>query len=359
MSSVATHYPELKTFAHATPGVVNASLEFDVHSLRPTYRLTLGLPGRSNALLIAERLGLDRSVIEKARAQINPEDLRADRLLDDIRKERNRTSRERQKLEKARKHAAGRVRELEAELAQTEQVRLEARARARAEGELEVAVLRQNIETLKARLKKARQPLDAVRDIEDRAQELEAQIEAPVEIPRPAAESTTGQPFSLGERVFVSELKSSGVITALTEVDAEVQVGTLRVRAKLVDLQHGKGMDSGPGTARRPGSTGVRTAEAPSRGGAKSSVMPRTSPGLEVSLRGRLVDDGLLELDRYLERAYGAGLPFVRIIHGKGTGRMRDAVRAALKDHPYVDSFEEGGENEGGAGVTIARLARG
>ena len=97
---VATHYPELKTFAHSTEHVVNASLEFDIKTLRPTYKLTLGLPGRSNALLIAQKLGLAQSIIDAARAEINPLDLRADKLLDDIRKERNRTSREREKLEK-------------------------------------------------------------------------------------------------------------------------------------------------------------------------------------------------------------------------------------------------------------------
>ncbi|HVF24890.1 MAG TPA: hypothetical protein VNA23_03325, partial [Anaerolineales bacterium] len=99
---VATHYPELKTFAHSTEGVVNASLEFDIKTLRPTYHLTIGLPGRSNALLIAQRLGLPQPIIDSAKAEIHPDDLRADKLLDDIRKERNRTSRERQKLEKAR-----------------------------------------------------------------------------------------------------------------------------------------------------------------------------------------------------------------------------------------------------------------
>ena len=99
---VATHYPELKTFAHSTDGVVNASLEFDVQTLRPTYHLTIGLPGRSNALAIAQRLGLDPQLVAAARSEINPDDLRADKLLDDIRKERNRTSRAGEKLEKAR-----------------------------------------------------------------------------------------------------------------------------------------------------------------------------------------------------------------------------------------------------------------
>ena len=99
---VATHYPELKAFAHSVDGVVNASLEFDVATLRPTYKLTIGLPGRSNALAIASRLGLPEAIISDARNEVNPDELRADKLLDDIRKERNRSGREREKTEKAR-----------------------------------------------------------------------------------------------------------------------------------------------------------------------------------------------------------------------------------------------------------------
>jgi DNA mismatch repair protein MutS2 len=110
---VATHYPELKTYAHATEGVVNASLEFDIATLRPTYKLTIGLPGRSNALAIATRLGLDPEIVAAARNEVNPENIRADKLLDDIRKERNRTGRERDKIEKTRKRGEELNRELE------------------------------------------------------------------------------------------------------------------------------------------------------------------------------------------------------------------------------------------------------
>jgi len=356
---VATHFPELKAFAHATPGVVNASLEFDVQTLRPTYRLTIGLPGRSNALLIAQRLGLDQGIIAAAREHIDPAELRADKLLDDIRKERNRTSREREKLEKTRQHGEKRARELESELKKVEDQRREVLARARAEGELEVAVLRQNIDSLRARLKEARQPLEALREIEAKAQEIQETIEAPVERRQLGAVVAPPVSFALGERVFVPELKSDGIITALAEADAEVQIGSLRVRAKLVHLQHSgepSRTESAESTAR------VRSA----RGGdaATSKVgVPAGSrhplPGMDVNLRGKLVEDGLEELERYLEKAYGAGLPFVRIIHGKGTGRMRAAVRAALKENPYVSSFEEAQDNEGGAGVTIAKLASG
>ncbi len=359
---VATHYPELKTFAHGTEGVVNASLEFDIKTLRPTYRLTIGLPGRSNALAIAQRLGLNPDLVAAAKSEINPDDLRADKLLDDIRKERNRTSREREKLEKARARLEAQTQEIEKRLGKIEDERREVLAKARAEGELEVAVLKQNLESLRSQLKKARQPLEALKAIEEKAAAFQDEMEAPVERRQTAntgpsqgvpAGSTpySQQPFALGERVFLATLKAEGILTALGESDAEVQIGSLRVRARFGDLQ------------RKAGQALVETRKAKTADRDSSNEQPaafnlKTSPGMEVNLRGKLVEDGLNELDRYLEKAYSAGLPFVRIVHGKGTGRMREAVRAALKDSPYVNSFEEAHDNEGGAGVTVAKLAR-
>jgi DNA mismatch repair protein MutS2 len=345
---VATHYPELKTFAHSTQGVVNASLEFDVRTLRPTYRLTIGLPGRSNALLIAQRLGLDQEIIAAARQEIDPADLRADKLLDDIRKERNRSSREREKLEKARSTAEQRTHELEHELEKLEDRRRDVLARARAEGELEVAVLKQNIESLKGQLQTARQPLEVLRDIEQQAQDIQESIEAPVER-RPTSKRQST--FALGERVFLGALQAEGIITALAASEAEVQIGSLRLRARLLDLEK----PSSPSIQPHAGTHGDISATQVARAGRKSQGSG--SPGIEISLRGKLVEDGLDDLDKYLEKAYAAGLPFVRIVHGKGTGKMREAVRAALKDSPYVKSFEEARENEGGAGVTIVMLA--
>lgn len=347
MTLVATHYPELKTFAHSTEGVVNASLEFDIKTLRPTYQLTIGLPGRSNALLIAQRLGLPPSIIEAAKGDINPDNLRADKLLDDIRKERNRMSRERQKLEKARERLEAQTRELEQRLEKIEDERREVLARARAEGELEVAILKKNIDSLKSQLKKARQPLQALQEIEKKVESIEEKIEAPVERRQAATPGTSSlhRPLSLGERVTVSTLNAEGIVTALGESDAEVQVGSLRVRARLTDLQRKSGV---PATDEPPQTRLDRPKET-------SAV---SSPGLELNLRGKLVEEGLEELDRYLEKAYSAGLLFVRIVHGKGTGKLREAVRHALKSNPYVASFEEPKENEGGAGVTVARMAK-
>ena len=350
---VATHYPELKTFAHSTEGVVNASLEFDIRTLRPTYRLTIGLPGRSNALLIAQRLGLSPQIINSARAEINPEDLRADKLLDDIRKERNRTARERQKLEKARDRLEAQTKALEARLEKIEDERREVLAKARAEGELEVAVLRRNIDSLRSQLRKAKQPLDALNKIEEKVEAIEEKVEAPVERRQTVDRGpsyTFNRPLSLGERVTVTTLNTEGVVTALGESDADVQVGSLRVRARLVDLVR-KGQEEESPEKKEEGRQAAE--------GSGRAVLSNTkSPGLELNLRGKLVEDGLEDLERYLERAYSSGLLFVRIVHGKGTGRMREAVRNALKDSPYVASFEEPKENEGGAGVTVAKIAK-
>jgi DNA mismatch repair protein MutS2 len=357
---VATHYPELKTFAHSTEGVVNASLEFDIKTLRPTYRLTIGLPGRSNALLIAQRLGLPQPIIEAARGEINPDDLRADKLLDDIRKERNRTSRERQKLEKARDRLEAQTKELEKRLEKIEDERREVLARARAEGELEVAVLKRNIDSLKSQLKKAKQPLQALKELEEQVEEIEEKIEAPVER-RQAIDrgpSSVNRPLSLGERVTVSTLHADGIITALGESDAEVQIGSLRVRARLADLvrKASEPVPSNPSPVATDQSSVANQQVA--EGSGRAALSSTKSPGIEINLRGKLVEDGLEELERYLERAYSSGLLFVRIVHGKGTGKLREAVRNALKSSPYVASFEEPKENEGGAGVTVAKMAK-
>jgi DNA mismatch repair protein MutS2 len=348
---VATHYPELKTFAHSTEGVVNASLEFDIKTLRPTYRLTIGLPGRSNALLIAQRLGLPQPIIESARGELSPDDLRADKLLDDIRKERNRTSRERQKLEKARDKLEAQTKDLEKRLEKIEDERREVIARARAEGELEVAVLKRNIDSLKSQLKKAKQPLEAIHAIEERMEKIEEKVEAPVERKSDQLSAVSNQSLRLGERVTVSTLNAEGVVTALGESDAEVQIGSLRVRARLVDLMR-KGREE-----EIPDGKKKEERKQNMEGSERVSVNTK-SPGIEINLRGKLVEDGLDELERYLERAYSSGLLFVRIVHGKGTGKMREAVRNALKSSSYVASFEEPKDNEGGAGVTVAKMAK-
>jgi DNA mismatch repair protein MutS2 len=350
---VATHFPELKTFAHTNQGVVNASLEFNVQTLRPTYKLTIGLPGRSNALAIAQRLGLPQEIIETAKSEINPDDLRADKLIGDIHRQRKIAFKESEKAERSRSEARKLERDLEERLEKIDEERQEVLEQARAEGELEIEVLKAQLKSLKAELKKARQPLDELNKIEEKVEVVEEEIQKPVSR-KHKAESSHGKPVSheplkVGEKVLLKRLGNEGTILSLDEDEAEIQSGPLRMRVPLEELKRKQEAADGepPEIVNRQSAIGNR----------KSSIALSPSPGIELNLRGQRAEDALEMLDRYLEKATMAGLPFVRIIHGKGTGKLRQEVRAALKNHPNVLSYEEGGDKEGGAGVTVAKLA--
>jgi DNA mismatch repair protein MutS2 len=231
---VATHYPELKTFAHTTPGVVNASLEFNVQTLRPTYRLTLGLPGRSNALAIAARLGLPPEIIAAARAEVNPDDLRADKLIGDIHRQRKVAFKESEKAERARAEARRLERQLEERLEKIEEERQKVLEQARAEGELEVEVLKAQLKTLRDELKKARQPLEALEAVEEKIEVVEENLQEKARKHRGKGEKPlSGRPLSVGEKVILKGLGNQGTIISLDGDQAEVQAGALRLRVKL------------------------------------------------------------------------------------------------------------------------------
>ncbi len=361
---VATHYPELKTFAHTTPGVVNASLEFNVQTLRPTYRLTIGLPGRSNALAIAQRLGLPQEIIEAAKGEIDPNDLRADKLIGDIHRQRKIAFKESEKAEKARSEARKLERQLEERLEKIEEERQKVLQQARAEGELEVEILKAQLKTFKDELRKARQPLEAleaIKEIEEKVEVVEEAIQEPVKSrrrsvhPRPA--SRIQRPLAVGDKVVLQRLGNEGKIISLDEDEAEVQAGALRLRVSLEELRR-KEEDNGDGgeeTVEKRKKQPVKDEPAPI---VRHASLLAASPGIELDLRGQRAEEALDMLETYLEKAYMSGLPFVRIIHGKGTGKLRQEVRGLLKGHPHVASFEEGGDKEGGSGVTVAKLER-
>lgn len=343
MTFVATHYPELKAFAHTTPGVVNASLEFDIQTLRPTYQLVIGLPGRSNALAIAERLGLPRSILEAARSEISPEALRADRLIADITRQRKQAIKERRKAEQSRAEARRLERELAERLRNLEEERRQVLAQARAEAELELEVLKAQMSTIRTALKQAHQPLEQVKEIEQQIRGVEAALEAQARQAEGPAMSIS-RPLAVGDRVTIRRLGISGTILTLDEEEVEIQAGTLRVRARKNELE----------TPTIEAEMTERPAASPEK--KQSGVVLRPSPGLELHLRGLRVEDALVELDSYLDKAYLAGLPFVRIVHGKGSGKLRQAVRQALQNHPHVLTCEDGVEGEGGEGVTVVKF---
>jgi DNA mismatch repair protein MutS2 len=341
---VATHYPELKAYAHATPGVVNASMEFDLETLRPTYHLTVGLPGRSNALAIARRLGLKKDIVEAARSRIDPAELKAEDLLDEIHRQRDLSRRAREAAEKAQKEAEGLRVELAERLEGIEDERLEVIAEAYKEAREEIEALKEEMLSARKQLVQARQPLEVVQQVEEQIKEIEKEVQAPVERQRVAEElpQVIHRAIRLGDRVRLRTLGKEGIVTSLGKEDAEIQIGNLRVRVDLYDL------DLVGGKVEEKAAEPVR-----------DTVNFRVkSPGPELSLRGMAVDEALEALGHYLDRAYVAGLPYVRIVHGKGTGKLRNAVRKELERNPQVERHEMGGPTEGGDGVTIAFLAQ-
>jgi DNA mismatch repair protein MutS2 len=337
---VATHYPELKAYAHTTAGVVNASMEFDLETLRPTYHLTVGLPGRSNALAIAQRLGLKKDIVEAARSRIDPAELKAEDLLDEIHRQRDLSRRAREAAENAQKEAEGLRAELIERLEGIEDERLEVIAEAYKDAKMEIESLKEEMRDAQKQLAQARQPLEALQQVEEKIKAVEKEVQAPVERKRIVEElpQVLRRAVRLGDRVRLRTLGKEGIVTSLGKEDAEIQIGNLRVRVDLYDLDvvGGKVEEKAAETVRDTINFQVK------------------SPGPELSLRGMAVDEALEALGHYLDRAYVAGLPYARIVHGKGTGKLRSAVRKELDRNPQVERHEMGGPTEGGDGVTIA-----
>ncbi|RPH59104.1 MAG: hypothetical protein EHM81_08830, partial [Chloroflexi bacterium] len=293
---------------------------------------------------------------------VDPDELRADKLIDDIHRQRKLAFKEREKADKARGEVHKLRRELAERLEKIEDERREVMATARAEAELEVEVIKRNIGRLKADLKKLRQPLEALEKIEQKVELVEEKVATPVERQTSKVESQP-QPvvfgaLKLGEKVLVRTLGSEGIITALGESEAEVQVGSLRIRARLTDIQRKSAADEPSADEKVSGRTRRIQKMAANLQTTPATAAGFSAPGLELDLRGQNSEDALVKLDNYLDKAYMSGMPYVRIIHGKGTGKLRQEVRAALKGHPQVASYEEGLPNEGGDGVTVAKMVK-
>lgn len=333
-----THYPEVKAYAYATPGVENASVEFDVETLAPTYRLMIGVPGRSNAIAIAGRLGMPGEILATATGLLDPDELRVDSLLQDIRRRRDEAEAALLRVQASEDEARGLRRAAERELREAERVRHEARGEALAEAEAELeearAALRQ--------LQRDRETLQIAREqVEERRRDVDraaVQIRQ-VRRERTASAGTTFQPtIAVGDRVRVIPLDQEGEVISADGGHADVMMGALKTRQPLVALQR-------LGRARQVESR-------------RPAVVPaaRESVNLEIDLRGYRASEVEAMLDAYLEAAYRSGLPFVRIIHGKGTGALRKVVRDLLATHPAVASYESAPANQGGDGATVAVL---
>ncbi|MBI4787275.1 MAG: endonuclease MutS2 [Chloroflexi bacterium] len=347
---VATHYAELKAFAHSTPGVQNASMEFDLETLSPTFHLTIGLPGRSNAFAIAARLGLNPKVIETARAAISRGDVEMERMLAEIRSARQQAASDRTHAELAQREAEKLAQEARRQVAAAEKSRAEILDQARADAQAEIELAREELNRLRQEWRAVSLTRDFVEKEAAKLDELASQLQPPPSAPLPPSPSPVstgegeggarGMRVGVGDHVFVERLGKAGQVVAMDADGADVQIGSFRVRLKRDEL----GDKVAPRDMPRP--------ELASR-----VTLPEVeSPGVEVSLRGLRADDALDRLDKYLDRAYLAGLPYVRIVHGKGTGTLRKLARELLREHPLVAEIREAAAYEGGEGVTIAKL---
>lgn len=349
---VTTHHPELKVWSHETPGVRNASVVFDLATLAPTYELQIGLPGRSNALAIAEGLGMAPDIIEEARGMVATEALVADDLLDEIHKTRDQIRREKVITAAIREEADEVREELQERLDKIDEERRGLLVQAREEMKDDLEDVRAEVRRMRRRLQAAGQPLEVIKDAEGTLKELEREVDQPVGnvIDQPV-EGLEDRPLKLGDPVWVHTLNQEGVVTELGRTDAEVQIGRLRLRTKLDELTYRTRSErkSTQGPAPRQ-KAAVKQQE-------RSTPEPKhKSPGLELDLRGSRIEGALARLEEYLDAAYMAGLPFVRIIHGKGTGALRKAVQDHVREHPLSKKWERGRPNEGGDGVTVVHL---
>jgi DNA mismatch repair protein MutS2 len=339
---VATHYPELKAWASLTEGAANANMAFDYETLRPLYKLSIGLPGRSNAFAIAQRLGMPEDILETARGYLDANVARAEDMLAEIARLQQQSESARDAARKSQREAEANADRIRLRLNAMEDERKQVLDAAKEDALRETEQMRAEVRRLRQRITAAGGTLEDVKHIEQEVDKAidQAQAQKPKPMPAPP-EPQRRRALQAGDTVRVRSLNATAEITSISDGEADVQVGRMRMRVKLADLER------------------VRAAqpEKPADDHTKVTYADRgPAPSMELDMRGMTAEEGVGRVEDYLERASRAGLPFVRIIHGKGTGALRRAVRDAIKKDRNVKSYETGLEGEGGDGVTVVKL---
>ncbi len=344
-----THYSELKVFAHNTAFVANASVEFDIETLSPTYHLSIGLPGRSNAFAIARRLGLTPDIVTQAEALVSPQAREAEAMLAEIKHAREAALAAESEAKAAQRRAEALNADLRYRVAKVEEARRAVLEEARTEATAQLEAIQAEVAQMRERLAGVSTERGSTTSSRHEAWLAEAeqvlarrgQETRPLPSAKIPAPILVDGPLQVNDKVWVPSLQASGEVVSIGPRDVEVKVGAFRLKLaqSRVELRE--------------------RGQQPAEMAAANGAVPRPpSPGMELDLRGLTVDEMLIELDRYLDTAYLAGLPFVRIIHGKGTGALRQAVREELRNHPLVSDFRTGEAAEGGEGVTVAKLVQ-
>ena len=345
-----THYSELKVYALSTDGVENACCEFDVESLRPTYRLLIGIPGKSNAFAISGKLGLPEFIIEDARKRLSEQDISFEDLLTDLEASRRTIEQERAEIQAYRKE----TQELKAQAEQRRQKLEEQRDRIiREANEKASAILREAKEvadeTIRNFHKFGKENISAA-EMEKERERLRQKIkntqaDAAVK-PVKQKKKYKASDFKLGESVKVLSMNLTGTISSLPDArgNVTVQMGILRSQVNISDLEIIE--EPSPYTAKKFS----RTSKSSMKMGKSLTVSP------EINLLGKTVDEAVAELDKYLDDAILSHLNTVRVVHGKGTGALRKGIHEYLRRQKHVKSYRLAEFGEGDAGVTIVEL---
>lgn len=342
-SMATTHYSELKAFALSTPGVENASVEFDVESLRPTYRLSIGIPGKSNAFEISRKLGLSEALIEESKALLSKEDIRFEDVIANAEYHRQIAERERQLAEETRRETVRLRDEAESLRREMEQSRQKNLQKAKDEARRVMENARRESDSIIAELKSIRkQAQTPEHEVQALKKRMERGIDALSEGLSQPSEHSFAAPKTVrvGENVEIVHLKTKGTVLTAPDGKGEVQIqaGIMKLKAHLSQL---KIVEPDKEKATRVLS--------------KTGAMTR-SVSMEVDVRGMALDEALPAVDTYLDESMMAGLHEVSIIHGKGTGVLRMGIQRHLKRHMHVKSFRDGVYGEGEQGVTMVIL---
>lgn len=354
-----THYAEIKEYALQTPGVCNASCEFDVETLKPTYRLLIGIPGKSNAFAISQRLGLPEEIIEAAKRNISAEKTRFEDVLSQLDQTRQELEKEKEEVDRLRAEQLESKRNLE---------QFKQKTYKQMDRELQNAQEKANriVSSVKAESEKLLQELDDIRRQKE-SEEFSRLVQGakssyrsninrledtanPV-IGRVKEEYTPPRPFKKGDLVLITQLNEEGVL--LSDPDSagnvQVQAGIIKTKVPVSDLRL---VDK---KRRRQ----LNRMEKKSNGGGVTRTLTdksQRSASSEIDLRGQTIEEGIMMVDQYIDSCLLMGIKTITIIHGKGTGALRNAIQQHLKNHKAVRSFRLGVYGEGENGVTIAEL---
>ena len=345
-----THYSELKVYALSTPGVENACCEFDVQSLRPTYRLLIGIPGKSNAFAISGKLGLPDYIIDDARERLTEQDISFEDLLTDLETSKRTIEKEREEISALRKEA--------------EELKSQAKERQEKLDEQRDRILREANEKANAILRDAKEVADetirkfhkfgkeniSAAEMEKERERIRKKVNdtaaaSSLKSKKPKKEHKPSD-FKLGESVKVLSMNLPGTVSPLPHSRGHltVQMGILRSQVNISDLE----------IIEEPSSYGAKKMNRTSKGKIKKGKSLSDRP--EINLLGRTVDEAVAELDKYLDDALLAHLYTVRVVHGKGTGALRKGIHEYLRRQKHVKSYHLAEFGEGDAGVTIVEL---